>query len=83
VVVSDAIGRCAGAVIAVKPQDVAPAIGAAVAAGARRVLSIAAGVTVAALEAAATDPGVAGWRVPLMAAKPAQSYRNAACCKLS
>ena len=59
VVVGDAIGRCAGAVIAVKPQDVAPAIAAAVAAGARRVLSIAAGVTVAALEAAAADPGVA------------------------
>ena len=58
-VVGDAIVRCAGAVIAVKPQDVAPAVAAAVAAGARRVLSIAAGVTVAALEAAADDPGVA------------------------
>ncbi|MGD9704934.1 MAG: pyrroline-5-carboxylate reductase [Acidimicrobiia bacterium] len=59
VVVGDSIARCAGAIIAVKPQDVAPATSAAVAAGARRVLSIAAGVTVAALEAAAGDPGVA------------------------
>jgi pyrroline-5-carboxylate reductase len=59
VTVSDGIARCAGAVIAVKPQDVGPATAAAVAAGARRVLSIAAGVTLAALEAAAGDPGIA------------------------
>ena len=44
-----------GAVIAVKPGDVAGATAAAVAAGARRVLSIAAGVTIAKLEAAAGD----------------------------
>ena len=42
-----------GAVIAVKPGDVAAAVAAAVAAGARRVLSVAAGVSIAALEAAA------------------------------
>ena len=49
---------CRAAVIAVKPHDVASAIGAAVAAGATRLLSIAAGVTLAAMEAAA-GPGVA------------------------
>jgi pyrroline-5-carboxylate reductase len=42
-----------GAVIAVKPPDVATATAAAVAGGATRVLSIAAGVTLAALEGAA------------------------------
>jgi pyrroline-5-carboxylate reductase len=42
-----------GAVIAVKPPDVAAATSAAVGAGCRRVLSIAAGVTIAALEHAA------------------------------
>jgi pyrroline-5-carboxylate reductase len=42
-----------GALIAVKPYDVPAATAAAVAAGATRVLSIAAGVTIAALEAAA------------------------------
>lgn len=47
-----------GAVIAVKPGDVEAATSAAVAAGARRVLSIAAGVTLAKLEAAAGE-GVA------------------------
>lgn len=47
-----------GAVIAVKPGDVADAVAAAVAAGARRVLSIAAGVRLASLEAEA-GPGIA------------------------
>jgi pyrroline-5-carboxylate reductase len=47
-----------GALIAVKPHDVAAATAAVVAAGASRILSIAAGVTIAALEAAA-GPGVA------------------------
>ena len=47
-----------GAVIAVKPNDVPSAAAAAVAAGARRVLSIAAGVTLAQLQAATGD-GVA------------------------
>lgn len=42
-----------GAVVAVKPGDVAEAVRAATAAGARRVLSVAAGVTLAHLEAAA------------------------------
>ena len=45
-------------VIAVKPDDVASAVGAAVAAGADTLLSVAAGVTLARLESAA-GPGVA------------------------
>ncbi len=56
-VVAD-VPPCAAAVIAVKPDGVADAVGAVVAAGARRVLSIAAGVTISTLEAAA-GPGVA------------------------
>jgi pyrroline-5-carboxylate reductase len=48
-----AVGPCEAAVIAVKPGDVPTAVAAAVAAGAKRVLSIAAGVSVARLEAAA------------------------------
>jgi pyrroline-5-carboxylate reductase len=50
--------KAVAAVIAVKPYDVAAATAAAVAAGAQRILSIAAGVTIAALEEAA-GPGVA------------------------
>jgi pyrroline-5-carboxylate reductase len=50
--------KAAAAVIAVKPHDVAAATSAAVAAGAERILSIAAGVTIAALEGAA-GPGIA------------------------
>ena len=46
-------GPAEGVVVAVKPGDVATAVAAAVDAGAERVLSIAAGVTIAALEAAA------------------------------
>lgn len=53
-----------GALIAVKPHDVPAATAAAVAAGATRVLSIAAGVTIAALEAAA------GAGVPVLRAMP-------------
>lgn len=49
---------CAAAVVAVKPDDVAGVVSSAVAAGARRVLSIAAGVTLSALDEAA-GPGVA------------------------
>lgn len=49
---------CSAAVIAVKPPDVSAAAAAAVRAGARRVLSIAAGVTIATIEAAC-GPGVA------------------------
>jgi len=53
VTVDAGVPACSAAVIAVKPGDVAAAVRAAVAAGARRVLSIAAGVSVASLEAAA------------------------------
>ena len=47
------VGATDGVVVAVKPHDVPAAVHAAVAAGARRVLSIAAGVSLATLEAAA------------------------------
>jgi pyrroline-5-carboxylate reductase len=53
VAVSADVPSCTAAVIAVKPGDVAGAIGQAVAAGARRILSIAAGVSIASLESAA------------------------------
>jgi len=52
--VSDVVPPCRAALIAVKPQDVHAATSAAVAAGATRLLSIAAGVTIASLEAAAS-----------------------------
>ena len=52
-VITAEIGPCDAAVIAVKPLDTPTATAAASAAGATRVLSIAAGVTLAALEAAA------------------------------
>ncbi len=58
VVVAAEVPPCAAALIAVKPGDVGVAVAAAVAAGATRVLSIAAGVSIAQLEAAA-GPGVA------------------------
>ena len=51
-----AVPACAGAVIAVKPPDVPAAVAEAVAAGATRILSIAAGVSIAAIEAAADAP---------------------------
>jgi pyrroline-5-carboxylate reductase len=53
VAVLDAPGAAEGALIAVKPGDVPAATSAATAAGASRILSIAAGVTIATLEAAA------------------------------
>ena len=56
--VTDAVPPCSGAVIAVKPGGVATAVEQAVAAGATRILSIAAGVTIASLQAAA-GPDVA------------------------
>lgn len=56
--VTDSVPGCEAALIAVKPYDVAKATTAAVAAGATRVLSIAAGVTIAALQAAAGDAAV-------------------------
>lgn len=58
VVVVDTVQTCGAAVIAVKPPDAPRAAAAAVAAGATRIVSIAAGVTVAALETAC-GPGVA------------------------
>jgi pyrroline-5-carboxylate reductase len=58
VVVTEAVPPCAAAVIAVKPADVTVAIRAAVEAGARRVISVAAGIMLDVLEAAAGD-GVA------------------------
>ena len=51
--VTDQVPACEAALIAVKPGDAPAAVTAAVSGGARRILSIAAGVTVAALEAAA------------------------------
>jgi pyrroline-5-carboxylate reductase len=50
--VVQSLSSCAAAVIAVKPPDAPAAAGAAVAAGATRIVSIAAGVTVATLESA-------------------------------
>ena len=58
VAVTAEVPACHGALVAVKPPDVPAAVAASVAAGARRVLSIAAGVTLATLEAAA-GPDVA------------------------
>jgi pyrroline-5-carboxylate reductase len=53
VLVSEVIPTCEGAVLAVKPPDVPSVARAATAAGARRLLSIAAGVTTATIAAAA------------------------------
>jgi pyrroline-5-carboxylate reductase len=58
VTVTADVPAAAGAVIAVKPPDVPAVTAATVAAGARRILSIAAGVSIATIEAAA-GPGVA------------------------
>lgn len=58
VTVTDTVPSCIAAVIAVKPPDARAATAAAVAAGAKRIVSVAAGVSIAALEAAA-GPGVA------------------------
>ena len=55
VLVAPDIPDAAAAVIAVKPDDVPDAVRAAVAGGATRILSIAAGVTLATLDAAAGD----------------------------
>jgi len=56
--ITDTVPTCEAAVIAVKPPDAPAAAAAAVGAGARRIVSVAAGVSIAALEAA-TGPGVA------------------------
>jgi pyrroline-5-carboxylate reductase len=53
VIVLAEVGPCEAALVAVKPGDVEAATAAAVAAGATRILSIAAGVSIARLEAAA------------------------------
>jgi pyrroline-5-carboxylate reductase len=66
---------CSAAVIAVKPDGVAGAVREAVAAGAERILSIAAGVTIATLEAA-SGPNVAVVRA--MPNTPALVGRGAA-----
>lgn len=58
VAVADAVPPCSAAVIAVKPPDVPAACTAAAAAGATRLLSIAAGVPIATLQTA-TGPAVA------------------------
>jgi pyrroline-5-carboxylate reductase len=55
VAVSDAVPPCGAAVLAVKPPDVPDAAAAAVIAGARRLLSIAAGVRIAEIELAAAE----------------------------
>ncbi len=55
VTITDTVVPADAALIAVKPNDVAGATTAAVAGGARRVLSIAAGVSIASLEAAAAQ----------------------------
>ncbi|MDG1392355.1 MAG: NAD(P)-binding domain-containing protein, partial [Ilumatobacter sp.] len=55
VAIVDAIPPCRSAVLAVKPPGVPAATTAAVAAGATRLLSIAAGVNIATIEAAAGD----------------------------
>jgi pyrroline-5-carboxylate reductase len=59
VAVADQIPECRSAVLAVKPGAIADVAAAAVAAGARRLLSIAAGVTIAAIETAAASDDVA------------------------
>jgi pyrroline-5-carboxylate reductase len=56
--VSETMVESDGALIAVKPNDVAAAVRAAVDGGARRIVSIAAGITLSALEGSA-GPGVA------------------------
>jgi pyrroline-5-carboxylate reductase len=57
VTITDTTPPCEAAVIAVKPPDAPAAAAAAAAAGARRIVSVAAGVSIATLEAAA-GPGV-------------------------
>ncbi|HWL45314.1 MAG TPA: pyrroline-5-carboxylate reductase [Ilumatobacter sp.] len=61
---------CRAAVIAVKPQYVGDVVGAAVAAGARRVLSIAAGVTTETIAAAADAAAPHGEPVSVLRSMP-------------
>ncbi len=58
VALAERVPACTSAVLSVKPPDIVAVAGEAAAAGATRVLSIAAGVTIAAIEAAVGD-GVA------------------------
>lgn len=62
--VTERMPECDAALVAVKPNDVPAAVRSAVASGARKILSIAAGVTVATIEAAA------GVEVPVVRAMP-------------
>ena len=64
VAISATVPQCDGAVIAVKPYDAAAAATAAAAAGARRVLSIAAGVSIDALQQACGDGVVVVRSIP-------------------
>jgi pyrroline-5-carboxylate reductase len=59
VYIGDDVPACRAAVLAVKPGDVADAAAVAAASGARRLLSIAAGVRIAAIEQAAASDDVA------------------------
>jgi pyrroline-5-carboxylate reductase len=61
---------CRAAVLAVKPGDIAAAATTAVSAGASRILSIAAGVTTAAIEQAAAGSGSASEPVAVIRAMP-------------
>lgn len=77
VTVTEGVPPCAAAVLAVKPAAAADAAAAAAAAGARRLLSIAAGARIAALESAAGD-GVAVVRsmpnTPALVGEGASAY---------
>lgn len=75
VTVTDVVPPCTAAIIAVKPPDAPAAATAAVAAGATRIVSIAAGVSIATLEAA-TGRGIAVIRA--MPNTPALVGRGAA-----
>jgi pyrroline-5-carboxylate reductase len=81
VLIAEEIPSASAAVIAVKPNDVPDAVASAVAAGATRILSIAAGVTLATLHAAAGD-GVAVVRAmpntPVLVGKGASAIAGGA-----
>ena len=69
VLVTDTIPPCQAAVLAVKPPDVAATATAAVAAGARRLLSIAAGITTSTIRSA-VGAGVDGAGIDVVRAMP-------------
>ena len=66
--ITDVLGRCESVVIAVKPPAVADTCRAAVAVGARRVLSIAAGISIGTLQRACGDSVVVVRAMPNIAA---------------